>query len=410
MKTLLLDYFGRDTVFGRTLPQKPVIEAVNLTDTQHTELQEIRKFVSGVYNLPEAIKDVLSVVSLAYDRPHYPRLTNQNPDIVMIAKKGQPDRYERIKIGRYLGKVRPDMPERDRKALAELYTASNPNQGISIYSVQDADLVEIIRDHCGRASSCMTGRASYEWSDHFDTEDLHPYMAYEGSGIALAVVVSKGEVVARSLYSDVNKAFVRIYGHDPYSEYLSVWFADKGYHKSDNALDGHILKKIVLPSDGHLMPYIDGHGRVDLDDMMIGNDGSYNTQANSHYERCDTGEGLSGHVCDHCGEHISEGDEVMTDDGEVFCDDICAERAGYYYAYTGRDRDWVNERQDSVYQYEGDYYTVDGLHYHDLYVCERCGQVEALDYGIMEHEGDGAFYCSESCASRDGLSLRWVRD
>ena len=166
MKTLLIDYYDSEIVFGRYWPEKPVCEYVNITDQNTEELYEIRKMISGFYSLPEVIRDILSVVSLAFDRPHYPRLTNQNPDIVMIAKKGQPERYERIKIGRYLGKVLPEMSERDRKALAELYTASNPSQGISIHTVQNADLVEVMRDHCGRASSCMIGRSGYDWSTY----------------------------------------------------------------------------------------------------------------------------------------------------------------------------------------------------------------------------------------------------
>lgn len=410
MKTLLMDYFGAETVFGRYWPEKPVCEYINITDQPTEELYEIRKMVSGFYNLPEVIRDILSVVSLAFDRPHYPRLTNQNPDIVMIAKKGQPERYERIKIGRYLRKALPEMAERERKALSELYTASNPSQGISIHTVQNAEIVEVMRDHCGRASSCMTGRSGYEWGDYFDTDDLHPYMVYQNSGISLALVVSKGEIVARSLYSDKNKSFVRIYGHDPYSEYLSAWFADNGYHKSDSALNGHKLKQITLPSGGYLMPYLDGHGRVDLDNMTIDNGGGYNTQADSHYTRCDTGDGFNGHVCDHCGERINEDDGLVPDGGEIFCDHTCAESAGHYYAYVGRYQEWVSEQQNGVYQYQGDYYTAEGLDYHNLYICERCGDVQDADEGILEHEGDGMFYCSEFCATRDGLSLRWVRD
>lgn len=306
-----------------------------------------------------------------------------------------------IKPGRLIKKLWPSYNDKDIKEISQQLDAINPLLADARQHEQTSKLIKfayntihiVYKKSYHGARSCMAGIDREQWGNHIPS-DRHPCEVYNGTGIAIIYIKdSNGHVVERTLANVEKKLYVRVYNSG--SELLEQWLIREGYQRSDNALDGFVLNRIEF--DGvTMMPYIDGHGRIDRDTLTITPNGGYSTQNHNHHIYGVIRNRFA--ICDHCGCEIDEDDsEYINLDGNVYCSHDCAHADGWEFAYTYRYETWT---QDTVYYYRSEAYTREGLYYYDLTICDQCGGVfnsreEGHCFGVNN-------FCSDSCLRHSG--------
>ena len=108
----------------------------------------------------------------------------------------------------------------------------------------------------------------------------------------------------------------------------------------------------------------------------------------------------NGHVCERYGCYIDNDDGIEADDGTWFCDEDCANEAGYHYCTD--DDGWYHEdycnRDDYDNQwYHMDYY--DGIIPHDDYWYSCSEHAENDGWIELEHNGDYDWYRECDCVT-----------
>ena len=305
---------------------------------------ELRCLSSGTYELPDFISDYLTPDQILHDIPHLPRLNN-NIGINMIVKLKRLDNfrnekhspiYDAIKIGKYIKSLNPDLSDTIINELTS--RLKNHRLQNAVKTTNDTRLIKAVYVHAENGintAACMTGKNKHNW--HF-AYPKHPALVYGGkSEIKLAYIRHNKKVAARCLYSDRNRRYSVIYGGNPHSNNLAHHFESLGYSQSDDVLDGHTLNQVFCDDSNHLsggviVPYIDGHHRVNLSDdgiVTIDYDGTHLATA---YTTCTSTNLVEIPSCSHCNVSIIDSDDgecITAEDDAIFCDYDCVQSAGY---------------------------------------------------------------------------------
>lgn len=223
-------------------------------------------------------------VALDYPIEHFLHLsvTETETDYVAYTPSdayGQADRQVRLRYGRYLRKT--------FAALTDAEIQGPVNALKSALAIQDApatlhfatdrnklnEIFETAMCACGGSDvSCMWGK--------WEGDEIRPYHVYADSpDVAVAYVVAKGQIIARSVVSVKDREWVRLYAaegedNDATCETLRQLLNEAGYAKGN--LIGNRLTK--LHTDSVMLPYIDYGG------MGVWDKGT-------HWEVCETGGG-----------------------------------------------------------------------------------------------------------------------
>ncbi len=320
-----------------------------MTETQRAEwhTREQNRFLDGVYKtLP---------VKLAYPPEHYVHLSTEDPEQVAYTPSdayGIADRQTRLKFGRYLKKVFPDLSDADIQAHVTAFkshqaVAANPAK---LHFTTDKQTINAIFETpmcaCGSTSkSCMHGK--------FDGDDDRPYHVYANSpDIAVAYVTQahRAGIIARSVVSTKDQIWIRAYSiesgdNDADCGTLKQLLDEAGFSKGD--LFGNRLTK--LDTDNVMLPYLDNSGAHVKDRgkywEVCDGDGDYECD-------CTDGTATAHNRCERC-------DNSQDDCECIYCD--CCEES---YAQ-GCERCRICEHCDRCYE-------------HDNCECDRCGECHEL--------------------------------
>ena len=227
-------------------------------------------------------------------------------------------------------------------------------------------------------------------SKHYDLHTLH---VSEEDATQVAFTPSE-EYMLRDRQTRMKPGrYHRVYAardSDTFRSALREALEVEGYIRGSGVLDGQKLR--LHRYDGNIVcPYLDGdytNVKVYDDHLLVGSCGIDGQNSSGLIED-------NRSVCDCCGDRVDEDDTTYVEwDEQRVCSD-CLDRE-YTYAYTGRHQEWVPD-SENLYRHNGGTYTSEGLEYHDLRVCEECGEVVDNDDCVELHNGDYvcAFHAEE---------------
>lgn len=230
--------------------------------------REQARFWDGTYKSVPFLK---SLSGYCFPIDHYIHLAlegdkNDIPDVSYTPSDdyGKRDRQVRIKFGRYLRKVFPDLADSTiQEAVSEFASRFvAPHSSGVIFATSTEEINTIFETELcaegGSCSSCMFERFS-DW-------DARPYHVYANSpDVAVAYITCGGdrEIIARTVVSTKNKKWLRIYSENS-RPVLCTLLAEKltalGYTDSDT-LAGNRLSYVTDYQGNMLLPYIDGNDK-----------------------------------------------------------------------------------------------------------------------------------------------------
>jgi len=408
---------------------------------EYYRASELRRLEIGTYELPDFLLDHIQPDQILADIPHLPRLSC-NTDIDKIVKLKRLTReknnrnvplYESIKISRYIKKLNPTLSDNDLNELSS--RLKNHRLQNAVKTTNNSRLIKAVYIACferGGVQSCMAGKHRYKWQFQ---PPLHPALVYGGeSGIKLAYIRHNKVVVARALYSDKNQAYLRIYGDSPHSNQLEHFFSEQNYYQSDSALDGHVINNVFVGADDEtIVPYIDGHSRVNIngDKVTIDESGKFYAYA---YQTCVRSHLTKLKKCRSCCNAIDMEDNneyINAADGSLFCDSECADRHDYFcdvedewhyidelfysnyhsayilFAHLS-DFDIYKAVDDEYYHlddlvlFDDNYYPFDNLSFYDIAECVACSDFFKTDdkKTVIKNNGELIHqFCSSDCAN-----------
>lgn len=230
-----------------------------------------------------------------------------------------------------------------------------------------------------------------------------PSDTYAHKSITLWVMLdSTGRVIARAVGSTKKQAYTAGYAVDldSYRVFTSR-LADAGVFQRNDAMRGVYLRRIVNDNCGTIAPYIDGnYNCLDDDHRVVSSSDSGAVLECSNTDG--TASECGGTVCDCCGCRVCDYEAYYSEDaGATLCDVCYGDHHAPVYGesrYTelmlirGWDN-YTNLRAEIVYEYDGEYYTADGLAYHDLVLLD--GEVYPMDEVLFSDDG-------EACQLDDG--------
>jgi len=224
-------------------------------------MREQWRFDNGDY---AAVPDL--GLGLEFPADHYLHLSVTKTETDYVAytpseEYGKRDRQVRIKIGKYLKKTFPHLTDSDVQRARErmLSTLERANAKPELKFASDRQTISDIFE------TEMYARYSYSTScmfNKFTHRTVRPYHVYADSpDVAVAYVVDKGEIVARSVVSTKDRAWIRAYsvrsGDATLCDMLINMLADAGY-SPEGSLEGNRLTNL----GENCVPYLDGgdHG------------------------------------------------------------------------------------------------------------------------------------------------------
>jgi hypothetical protein len=243
--------------------------------------REVERFRDGTY------KDI--PIDLPYPTLHFVHRAIKSEDLTMIAytpneEYGKADRQVQIRLGKYLKKVWPDMPDTEVQEHTVRLRGIISSEGVeyTLSFAKDRDTIDRIFETemyaCNSTSiSCMHGKFT-EW-------EHRPYHVYANSPDVAVAYLSQGEsILARSVVSTKNSAYVRLYSvdrRDCLCSHLRIELEKAGYRHG--TLEGSRLTKLPSRSRVEVLPYIDPGGQWVTDEgeywKVTGNSIGY---ANEH--------------------------------------------------------------------------------------------------------------------------------
>ena len=304
--------------------------------------------------------------------PHQPKGDAPTDGTPMVAytenvTKGEAGRVTVTKLGKYLRRVYPTLPDNELRDLVMLCSAP------AIHHTTDMEkMLEVITSG---PSSCMSG-GGY---------DTHPYNVYDPQyGWGMAYGLKGGKHVSRAItYKDPEdedspKVYVRSYnntesnGYTNSSESLDAWLKANGYSNVNAWPEGAKIAKLYY-GDDVVAPYIDGrvHFLQDHDDYLTlcyENDADYCARNTGG-----TATVMPTYNCICCNESIrrvfryagpDEADPVCENCGDEYV--YAIGRNGYSYYVHSDEVTTTENGQDVVTEYleARDYREVDGGWYH----------------------------------------------
>lgn len=244
--------------------------------------REYNRFESGQY---------LSVpwngVSWAV-REHYAHLSVSHPGMIAYTpddEYGVQDRQMRIKPGKYLKQIHPEISQAD----IDYWLGQIKARGADLQLATSARDIEAV--YVNGPRSCM----SHHTGD-YRTRGVHPTAVYADSDLAIAYVGDlesyPPEISARCVVWPEKKIYGRRYGD---GETLERILRAHGYEAG--SMEGAKVRAISVRGDCYAMPYIDGVEYADLDGKyFVLGDGDYSTTGT---------DGVAGqeerYSCEHCG-------------------------------------------------------------------------------------------------------------
>lgn len=253
---------------------------------------ERQRFESKQYKPVPALDSL--PVGLQYPVEHYLHLSIADNEQDFVAytpteEYGKADRQVRLRFGKYLRKAFPELSD------ATIQTAVTELRAKLLRSIETLhftterdtinDIFETELSACGSDSkSCMHGK--------WDGDSIRPYHVYADSpDVALAYVTRDNEIIARSVVSTKNKAWIRPYaleGDETICAMLTDMLKAQGYTHGD--LAGNRLTK--LKDDYPMLPYLDGDAKGINDIgkywMVVDSDGEYTAESTSGTAECNT--------------------------------------------------------------------------------------------------------------------------
>jgi hypothetical protein len=445
-----------DTI--KTLQNNPANKGKSLRDFPEycaltTHQIEIEKLCNGDYVFPLELIEVLPFEVLRDCIPHRPRKLDNQPDTSVMVLKRVGDKFSDIdtvyqsqKIGRFLNKT-TDLPSEKISELTAIYRRASLTP--TVRTTGNSAIIAGVYKYAGKpasndeCNSCMSGNHRAGWDNHISK---HPAYVYGNeSGIKLAYIMKGRAVMARGLYSEKNKAYVRIYGAQPYFQYLKDYFSGLDFNHSIYALDGHTLNHHFADNcNFSLMPYVDGHQRVKsvyLNGVECYEIDRRGDLSNSDCYGSGSSEFLQGReICAECGETIDTDCNDFTEhDDALYCGVDCLSEAGFCFdlhnniinecdsvmdddgnVYDGDNLrgygmclDIANDviSLDSAVDFRGVMYHEDDLENYGLTPCETCGDIIKMDAAFKPYDLDNTeCFCSESCISDGGYIKAWVAE
>jgi len=404
------------------------------------------------YEYPEFLVEYTDDKTIYNDIPHLPRGDKFGLDTIMKLKRLDHKKdcngknialYEPVRIGRYIKSFNSNIDDKTIETISN--KLKNYRLNHQVKTTGDTRMIRalyvISEKTDSNINSCMSGRGKYHWYKSF-TPPTHPAQVYGGeSGIKMAYIMHDKKIVARSLYSDKNQGYTKVYGANPHYHLLHEYFTNElGYSEFDEALDGHILNPVKTNDGYFVIPYIDGHNT-----LRENNDGTFAIDVDgdlkaTHYQSCTTRAFENIPRCAHCNDVTNNGDDfdesIEAHDGSIFCDYECANSREYYCDIDGNYYpssdliyiEWLSEYilescladYDIYESVDGDYYPIDQLIEHDgsyypkneldahgLFQCSQCDDIKSAQNdrqiafeSLLSSEldsSDGIGICSFSC-------------
>lgn len=326
--------------------------------------REFLRIRTGEYKIiPGFVWDTeLTVHTHPETRFHFQHVCNAHPGLLCYTQdpdKGKRDIQTPIKMGRYANKFLSGYDARELACKFESFF--NPPE-LKFARTREA----IRRVYDEGPNSCMKGKRTRAYTQDGDYENVCPTEVYAGPDTAVAYLgdytISEG-VYARCVVNERRKSFVRSYG---YSDMIEDALEKAGYSAGGNLNHCRVLYfqrsyELVMPyldSDANTCEVRDGYVVIgyDLEYCADQTDGSVSPNG-----------GL--YTCDDCGDRCDEEDLTYVESAEM---SVCQHCLGqnFTYAYTGRDQEHVRDSDYSLYEYNGETYTEEGLEYHDLVVLD----------------------------------------
>ena len=375
-----------------------------------------------------------SVAQLCLEWPHVSEGDSNLLAYTRDDSKGHADVQTTTKIGKYVARHWPHIPDHIRRDVCSLYT---PDKCSFVPADVDSFIAAVQRG----PKSCMQ-----------DTFDVHPYTVYDPAlGWGMAVRRTGDSIDGRALtYIDPEdeaiKKFVRTYsrtesnGYSQADEVLASWLVSQGYTKVNSWSDCKVAA--IQHNDLYVMPYIDGGSQEadlcsDGKTFCITHSGDYKCDKQSGY--CESGEESIGE-CEDCGNTLYEGDDfshVGQYEDCMICDSCCNGSYTYvtgqcnrgrireYYVRDDRAISVDGENYDSenlpdnICQLEdGDYFDSDTAEYctidDEYYLCDddRVVLCEDGEHRLLDecvHCADGNYRPAEECWQCEGSS-KWYSD
>lgn len=208
--------------------------------------REWGRFIVG-YHVPIPVPEVHTYADYAKHFPHISREDKTRVAIIMDEKKAVQDVHTTMKIGRYLSK-QTSAPESIIPDASNEYANRNKAHQVLIARTR----AEIQWVYENGPDSCMGKPAA-----HFRAR-VHPTQAYASPDFSVMYIKdpeNSTRVVARTVYSNINKQYVRIFGN---VTLLKKALVNIGVRGENRDLRGHRLLKIV-DKDMHIGPYLDSN-------------------------------------------------------------------------------------------------------------------------------------------------------
>ena len=348
------------------------------------EKDEYKPFTSKA--LEDFLCDNLDLQERQNFRRMFLHISTEHPKMVAFTPNedyGRQDRQVRMSAGRFFRKYLPGVDDQTVRQLAnEVSCETQPSE--LHFAHTEEDIMWVYSNEVN-FQSCMSG---YK----FNGKD-HPVRAYAGPDTAVAYLLSKGgdQVTSRTVVNVREKTWLRIYGDD--SQMRTLLLAE-GYEQSNTCLEFARLKYIEI--DGTVLcPYLDGDATTaDIEER--GGERYIVPKAHGAGDfRCTGTDGTfegpeEVYECPHCEERYDEDDwdnaRMFSErENTVFCENCSDE---FTYAIVGRDfnsvhcdklYDYVEDRYNSLYEYEGATYIEEALPSFDLFLWENNMEVYHLE-------------------------------
>ena len=313
------------------------------------------------------------------------------------------DKQIRMRPGKYLtkywgsGSLRPLFSDDEVRDMVERLTALNTPRELHLIPNTDPDGWEWVYENS--PPSCMRYNRDSRYLKDGLYGRYHPVRLYAhpDNDLALAYIMVDGRsapkdytfwsdedeyvIAARAIVNVDLKTYLRIYcsGDTDATRVMETTLAKAGFTQSHDTLAGQKLVRRTY--DGRIIcPYLDGnyiYVEDEGDCLTISRDGLDGQNSNGL---------IDGVTCPCCEETVRDEDSLTYVEAidTAICQN-CLE--DYVYAWVSRRRrEWVHDEDADLYQYNGDYYTSEGLDGHGLSVCDHCGEVEDDD-NMVDAEG-----------------------
>ena len=330
--------------------------------------REMLHFAKGEYKpIPWADESWAAIPETA---EHFAHVSTDDPSklaFTVSAAKGEADKQERIKPGRYLKKFYDSiLDESAIRDWAGKFAANNETLGLHFAESPD----DIERVYTEGPHSCM----AYESGNYESC--VHPVRVYGAGDIRVAYLMRDDNITARALvYGDIHS---RIYGDEVRMESA---LGAAGF--SHGSLDGAKLMKIESGGyDSFVLPYIDDCGVDDMGGYLIVRD---NGEFDADAENGLSGENENLYSCDNCGDRFDIQQEGATVNEESQWCDSCYTNHAFHCESCDISYSDDNHAHNGI---------CDGCIGDSHFICDSCG--EYFEHDEMHGTPDDETYCG-SC-------------